>query len=421
MRERRIEAKIAYVGPDSSGKKTNFDRIGEMGQDARFGSIEATRSDVLDTLGFPFRPTDAHSFRDCTVFVEVMSTREAAKGEAIANLLRRADGVVLVVDAHPSAQARNRESFEIVRKLQEQSARRVPVVLQVNKSDLPDALSSDEVVRGLHAEKLPHVVASATNGRGVVETIETIVTEVFTSMSQPKEAESAHSSDGLASNEKPSEGGHPLLSALRDVMRDTVRAHVDDLTTKFDERASENSEASVARVEERVARIEQRIEEKLEQRLARMEERFAGSEKTLQESIRAAEAQTRAHREPIAALKKSVDLLSVETKAGEAKTADLRAKITQLSEVASGLDSRVEASVEMIMAMAKRLDQIDTSTKATFTRVEAALATLVKNSSSAFDEVTGVTVMTREKVDGLNTRFDAVIEELKKPKKTWFT
>ncbi len=202
VRDRRVEARIAYVGPLGAGRATNLVKLGASPTE----------------LATDWRPPSGSRFRDCDVVVKLAVASGAGDlGEA----LRDVDGVVFVADADPDALERNREAMAATRAAL--AARKdVAVVVQVNKRDLSAALSPQEVLAALDAESLPHVEAAAARGEGVIETAERALGAVL-------EASAAHAPvpppDAPVKTSARGEG-NPLLSALQKVLRDTVTEHV---------------------------------------------------------------------------------------------------------------------------------------------------------------------------------------------------
>lgn len=233
VRERRVETTIAYIGPFGAGKATNLE---QLGRHAGARGVEAQRaaSDELgETIALDWHPPSALQFRDCGLSVRVVASQGPPTAPQLRALLRAADGVVLVLDAHPSARDANRASAELVRALIEPERRTtLPVLVQVNKVDLAEARAAAEVAAELGAE-WPHVEAAASAGDGVVETLERALRDVLTSL------ESA-GSDPERETMRPPAGtpparveGNPLLAALRQVLRDTVVEHVAELERRF--------------------------------------------------------------------------------------------------------------------------------------------------------------------------------------------
>ena len=63
LRDRRIEAKVAYVGPAASGKATNLEQL------RRSLGAQAQITNAGDALSLSWQPADNKRFRDCEVSV----------------------------------------------------------------------------------------------------------------------------------------------------------------------------------------------------------------------------------------------------------------------------------------------------------------------------------------------------------------
>lgn len=273
--ERRIEATIAYVGPALGGKTTNFEKLASSELEAELGRIEVAPSTAGDWRALRWLPAESGRFRDCGLVVKLLAQSGPFSEQRMDDIVREADGVVVVVDAHPDAQETNRASLRSVRRAVAHRDRApVPVVLQVNKTDLSDALSPEAIVEGLDAASLPHVAASATRGLGVVETLEAALAEVLAAM-QSRGPDSTNGAQHEADAGTPSppiapEGGHPLLAALRQVLRETMLEHVSEL----EERTTAAVRGDLLRIEERIAAVQGRtraVEELLVETRARVD------------------------------------------------------------------------------------------------------------------------------------------------------
>lgn len=465
VRERRIEAKIAYVGPQLSGKGTNFEQLKQSNRDARVGKFEESPSDDSDVLSFAWQPPASDRFRDCDVLVKVVASRSSQEPEAFDRMLSDVDGVVLVMDAHPAAQARNRESLAQVRHAI--ADRHVPVVLQINKADLPEAMATREVLGGLGAETVPHVSAVATRGDGVVETLEMAMNEVLSSMRSERAGADvaldpaklgnvARGGGSGGANEH--DGAHPLLAALRQVLRDTVSEHVDQVAARVTERIEaslarldqrmRDSEAAVVAIRERLDGIAERSTNDSHdgwfEAVALLRNAEASLQKTatalanptgepgssltarldaLRDEIKAdvarsIEVRARADREHVtgatATLKKALDAVATDL-----KSFDVRGRVGEVAEVVSAvaargddLSSRVDKAETSVRSVESKLDAADASMQRV-AKVEETLRGLRSDLGTAFGAV-------NEKTDALQLRMNEIVEELKKPKKGWF-
>ncbi len=92
-------------------------------------------------------------------------------------ILKGVDGVVFVADSQIERMEANMESLENLRdNLKEQGydIEKIPLVMQYNKRDLPNAAPSEDLSRILNYLKRPEFAATATNGFGVFDTLKEI-------------------------------------------------------------------------------------------------------------------------------------------------------------------------------------------------------------------------------------------------------
>jgi signal recognition particle receptor subunit beta len=256
VQERRVETKIAYVGPAQSGKTTNLEQL-----EKHEGSTALERTAEHVSLSYRSREDGAARFRDCDVMVNVVAPRTSfcsLTPEAAESMFRDVDGVVLVLDATPAARETNKTAAQLVRgavaaaAASPSGARRVAVVVQVNKSDLPDAVGAADIAADLATdvgESWPMVAATATRGEGVLETIERTVADVVDVLrGEASTHETTHAAHGVANGAAPAHHdgsarepaarsgrveGNPLLHALRQLLRDTVSEKVHELEVEL--------------------------------------------------------------------------------------------------------------------------------------------------------------------------------------------
>jgi len=98
-------------------------------------------------------------------------------------VLRGADGVVFVADSSPDRIDANRESWEAMHQHLtsfDPPMTGIPIVVQFNKQDLPNALSETVLKAMLHIHNLPIYPATAVSGEGVFDTLKGITRNVIT-------------------------------------------------------------------------------------------------------------------------------------------------------------------------------------------------------------------------------------------------
>ncbi len=185
-KERRLVLKLVYFGPALSGKTTNLLQLHE--KLTRQGRGELM---VLDTSGdrtiyfdlLPFFLTAPSGLKikvkAYTVPVQVChdATRKA--------VLQRADGIAFVADSLPGEAQSNFASFDNLERnlsLVGLDVDAVPLVIQFNKRDLPEAVPEQEIRNTWASTGIPVVMASAINGVGVTETFGALAGLVYDRM-----------------------------------------------------------------------------------------------------------------------------------------------------------------------------------------------------------------------------------------------
>jgi len=97
-------------------------------------------------------------------------------------ILRGVDGVVFVADSQAERADANVEALDnLVGNLQEHGYdfATIPYVLQLNKRDLPNILSPDEMRKQLRRREEPSFESIACQGIGVFETLKEIARQVL--------------------------------------------------------------------------------------------------------------------------------------------------------------------------------------------------------------------------------------------------
>jgi signal recognition particle receptor subunit beta len=176
---REITAKIVYYGPGLCGKTTNLQFIHEKLDPGARGKLLSLATDGDRTLFFDFLPIEMGTIGGYKVRFQLYTVPGQVHYNATRKLvLKGVDAVAFVADSQLSMIERNRESYEnLIENLVENGydPARVPVVIQLNKRDLPGVASVGDLVTAMGVEGLPIVEAVAYRGDGVFETLKTIV------------------------------------------------------------------------------------------------------------------------------------------------------------------------------------------------------------------------------------------------------
>jgi signal recognition particle receptor subunit beta len=185
---KEITAKVVYYGPGLCGKTTNLQFIYEsLPSNNRSKMLSlATRTDR--TLFFDFLPLDLGKIRGMRMRLQLYTVPGQVYYNSTRQLvLKGADGVVFVADSQDGALDANLESLQNLEdNLKRQGLRlsEMPLVMQYNKRDLPNALPIAELERDVNKFKVPHVESVATTGVGVEKTLKSITHLVLTHLAK---------------------------------------------------------------------------------------------------------------------------------------------------------------------------------------------------------------------------------------------
>ncbi len=179
---RELNLKVVYYGPPLSGKTTNLICIHEHTDPQRRGELISLKTDDDRTLYFDFLRLDLSKIGGLRPRIHLYTVPGQPHYEASRRLvLRGADGVVFVADSAAKRLESNLESWQMMRAhLVSLSLPpdRLPMVVQFNKQDLPDALPAVALRRLLKVNGYPNYPAVAVRGIGVFDTLKTIIRDV---------------------------------------------------------------------------------------------------------------------------------------------------------------------------------------------------------------------------------------------------
>lgn len=174
-----IQSKIVYYGPAMSGKTTSIRTLfSKLGQSDKIESIETSTG---RTLFFDFGSLDLHR-NDWTIRMYIWSaTGQDYYAETRSTVLAGTDGIVFVADVQPHLLDDNIRSWkELTEFYGEKLGQDLPVVIMLNKWDLPETISRERVTDALELKNGIHVFPTiATEGYNVSEAFSVILQKVF--------------------------------------------------------------------------------------------------------------------------------------------------------------------------------------------------------------------------------------------------
>ena len=171
----QVAAKIVYYGPGLCGKTTNLQFIYDRTTSDSRGEMVSLQTETDRTLFFDLLPIDLGSIGGFKTKIQLYTV----PGQVFYNTTRKlvlkgVDAIVFVADSQRLMMDANRDSMKNLEvNLTEigLGLGDIPVVLQLNKRDLPDVATVEELNAALNPHQWPYFEASALSGQGVFETL----------------------------------------------------------------------------------------------------------------------------------------------------------------------------------------------------------------------------------------------------------
>jgi hypothetical protein len=175
---KEITAKIVYYGPGLCGKTTNLQFVYDSLPSNNKSKMLSLATKTDRTLFFDFLPLDLGKIRGMRTKLQLYTVPGQVYYNSTRQLvLKGADGVVFVADSQDFAVDANLESLQNLEdnlKRQGIRMREMPLVMQYNKRDLPNALAVAELNKEVNKIGVPSFESVATTGLGVEETLKGI-------------------------------------------------------------------------------------------------------------------------------------------------------------------------------------------------------------------------------------------------------
>src|SRR3954470_23884056 len=142
---KEIHCKVVYYGPSLGGKTTNLQWVYHRTAGPQKSDLYTLPTDVERTLFFDFLPLNVGEIRGFKTRFHLYTVPGQVVYDASRKLiLKGLDGVVFVADSQSERMEENLTSMGNLKKNLEQQGydiSDIPLVLQYNKRDLPNALS----------------------------------------------------------------------------------------------------------------------------------------------------------------------------------------------------------------------------------------------------------------------------------------
>ena len=181
---KEIHCKVVYYGPSLGGKTTNLQWVYNkmVGQDK--SQLYTLPTDVERTLFFDFLPVSIGEIRGFKTRFHLYTVPGQVVYDASRKLiLKGLDGIVFVADSQRERMEENLESLSnLENNLTQQgyNIKEIPLAIQYNKRDLPNACSLAELRSALNRFNSPDFEARASEGIGVFEPLKYVSKNIVT-------------------------------------------------------------------------------------------------------------------------------------------------------------------------------------------------------------------------------------------------
>ncbi len=185
---REINCKIVYYGPGLCGKTTNLQHIYDRTNPGAKGKLISLATETDRTLFFDFLPLELGTVRGFKTRFHLYTVPGQVFYDASRKLiLKGVDGVIFVADRQVERMDANLESIDNLQanlRTQGYDLLTIPYVLQLNKRDLPNVATVEEMKQLLGKKGEPVHEAVAARGTGVFETLKGVAKLVLAELTK---------------------------------------------------------------------------------------------------------------------------------------------------------------------------------------------------------------------------------------------
>jgi signal recognition particle receptor subunit beta len=184
---REINCKVVYYGSGLGGKTTNLEYVYSRVNPDTKGKMISLATETERTLFFDFLPIDLGEIRGFKTRFHLYTVPGQVYYNASRRLiLKGVDGLIFVADSQHSRLEANIEAMHNLYENMESygyDIETIPFVIQYNKRDLPDIMTTEELRTVLNPMGVPDFEAVAIEGEGVFQTLSAVSKLVVKSLS----------------------------------------------------------------------------------------------------------------------------------------------------------------------------------------------------------------------------------------------
>ncbi len=182
---KEINFKIVYYGPALSGKTTSIQQLNHLVDTKKKSKVKKS-TEAERTLFFDFLPLTSSEIKGFKPHFHIYTVPGQELYEHSRRLLLKGvDGIIFVADSQIDKIQENLKSFEELTNLLKNlgyGPHDIPLVIQYNKRDLPNAASLAELQKILNTHHVPDFEASAIKGEGVLNAFQACLRQVLGSL-----------------------------------------------------------------------------------------------------------------------------------------------------------------------------------------------------------------------------------------------
>lgn len=173
----RVHIKIVFYGPSLSGKTTALRWLFANVRSLAKGKIVEISDELGRTTFFDFVPVSASERVVFDVFTVAGQRRHASQRIKV---LRDCDGIIFMADSTPEQMNENLASMQELRiALGTDRMATLPIIVAMNKRDLPNALPIDYMVQMLDLEGYPVFDTVATDGKNLLRMFQRVLRDAL--------------------------------------------------------------------------------------------------------------------------------------------------------------------------------------------------------------------------------------------------
>ncbi len=175
----RIHFKIVFYGPSMSGKTCTLEWLYGRLEGLDKGDFRQIKDPTGRTLFFDFLPMQAPN--SAVVFDCYTTAGQERHRKSRMVVLNGTDGILFVADSSASQLEANIESFkELKEELGDKLGNEIPLVVTLNKRDVPDALPRDELITKIGIpDGTPVYETVAIQGAGIKRAFQSLARAVL--------------------------------------------------------------------------------------------------------------------------------------------------------------------------------------------------------------------------------------------------